>query len=95
METVRLENLGQGAAAELFQAELDRVVEWERLVGLTAKNGGSTMMCGATDEKNRNTIFDIFNIRKRVEWARKAKNWNQYELFPRDDTCSSAYGLCE
>jgi 3'-phosphoadenosine 5'-phosphosulfate sulfotransferase (PAPS reductase)/FAD synthetase len=81
--------------SERFPSEIDRVSTWEKLVSLTAKQGGATMMYGPSKERNPNVMFSLYNIRKRVEWARTAKNWNQYEMFPRADTCSSAYGLCE
>ena len=81
--------------SERFPDVIDRIAGWEHIVSLASKRGRATFMCGKSDEKNPNKIFDVFNIRARVEWARSGKNYKQYEIFPSGDTCSSSYGLCE
>ena len=76
-------------------AEIERLAQWEMLVGQASKRGCSTFMCDADDRKDRRAIFADLNIRARVEWA-KGDN-GTVDLFDRLDlpVCASAYGLCE
>ncbi len=86
---------GLAQTAYRYPEEIDRIEDWEWLVGQVSKRGFSTFMCDADDRKDRRAIFADLNIRARVEWA-KGDN-GTVDLFDRLDlpVCTSAYGLCE
>ena len=86
---------GLAQTAYRYPDEIDRIEDWEWLVGQVSKRGFSTFMCDADDRKDRRAIFADLNIRARVEWA-KGDN-GTVDLFDRLDlpVCTSAYGLCE
>jgi 3'-phosphoadenosine 5'-phosphosulfate sulfotransferase (PAPS reductase)/FAD synthetase len=86
---------GLAQTAYRYPEEIDRIEDWEWLVGQVSKRGFSTFMCDADDRKDRRAIFADLNIRARVEWA-KGDN-GTVDLFERLDlpVCTSAYGLCE
>ena len=86
---------GLAQTAYRYPEEIDRIEDWEWLVGQVSKRGFSTFMCDADDRKDRRAIFAELNIRARVEWA-KGDN-GTVDLFDRLDlpVCASAYGLCE
>lgn len=73
-------------------AELVRLAEWERLVGLAAKRGESSFF----PSPNRSAHLDQRGIEKIVEWAHTTRGGKQYNLLVESDVgCSSSYGLCE
>ena len=76
-------------------AEIERLAEWETLVGQASKRGFSTFMCDADDREDRREIFADLNIHARVRWAKSDNGtlnlFDQLEL----PVCASAYGLCE
>ena len=84
--------------------EVDRVREWERLVSIASKRGAATFFATVTDPTVRST--DKVNaithgIDRMVDWSNTARGGRQFDLvdlIARTDsqnTCSSAYGLCE
>ncbi|MFD1675431.1 phosphoadenosine phosphosulfate reductase family protein [Alicyclobacillus fodiniaquatilis] len=76
--------------ARRFPAEIGRVAEWERLVGLASKRAESSFF------KHDDTMGE--GIREVVEWSKTARGGKQYDLFKINDDvpmCSSLYGLCE
>ena len=76
------------AISKRFPEHIDRIEEWENIVGEASKRHQATFFAG--DEHN------ILNIRQVVEWSKTTRGGRQYSLLP-DDTpaCSSSYGLCE
>lgn len=80
-----------------FPAEIERIAEWEFLVGQTSKRGYSTFMCDADDRQDRRAIFADLNIHARVRWAKGGSH--SLDLFAPEElempACASAYGLCE
>ncbi len=81
-----------------FPEQIDRIAEWERLVGQASKRGFSTMMTDAHKAKDRRMIFVDLNIRTQVEWATGTGVGSTLSLFDEGEfrsACSSAYGLCE
>ena len=88
---------GLAQTAYRYPDEIDRIEDWEWLVGQASKRGFSTFMCDADDRKDRRAIFADLNIRSRVEWAMGGNG--TMDLFadvPIDiPVCASAYGLCE
>jgi 3'-phosphoadenosine 5'-phosphosulfate sulfotransferase (PAPS reductase)/FAD synthetase len=93
---VRKEDLRQIAAR--FPEHIQRITEWERIVGDCSKRCYSTFMADAHDAKDRREIFADLNIWARVEWARTSRGGRQFDLLAdliEPEMCASAYGLCE
>lgn len=80
--------------AQRFPGEIERVMEWERIVGLASKRTPSTFF-------GPNTAPDHpmgTPIESAVEWSKTTRGGRQYDLITSSEevqTCSSAYGLCE
>ncbi|MRX70862.1 phosphoadenosine phosphosulfate reductase family protein [Bacillus lacus] len=77
--------------ARRFPEEIERVSDWERIVGLASKRGSATFF--TSDERGH-------GIKEVVEWSktsRGGKNYDLEKIIALDDvpTCSSQYGLCE
>jgi 3'-phosphoadenosine 5'-phosphosulfate sulfotransferase (PAPS reductase)/FAD synthetase len=84
--------------AKRFPAEVERVAEWERLVGSASKRGRSTLLHHAgADGGDDEHAFQHSNIRTMVEWAKTSRGGVQYDLLKSVPAplCSSSYGLCE
>lgn len=77
-----------------FPAHIDRIEEWEALVSLASKRGGSSFFPAPEDGR-----ADIMgrNVREVVQWSRTTRGGRQVSLFADDEpsACSSSYGLCE
>ena len=76
--------------AARFPGEIDRLREWEALVGEASKRGKSTFF-GLT----KGAILDVDGV---VAWARTTHGGEQFDLLAGIDSptsCSSIYGLCE
>jgi 3'-phosphoadenosine 5'-phosphosulfate sulfotransferase (PAPS reductase)/FAD synthetase len=73
--------------------EIERIAEWERLVTLASKRGGSTFFpsLDRDEGKGKHGIYEI------VEWAKTTHGGKQYNLLQEidSDACSSSYGLCD
>lgn len=85
------------AISDRFRGHLERIAEWERLVGQASKRGFSTFLSDAHPAQDQRVIFAELNVWSRVEWSKTARGGRQRDLFsdaPRE-SCSSAYGLCE
>lgn len=77
------------AIAKRFPEEIDRIEEWERIVGAASRRGSATLF---TSDKRGH------GIRELVEWSKTTRGGKYYDLIPlTEDTsaCSSIYGLCE
>jgi 3'-phosphoadenosine 5'-phosphosulfate sulfotransferase (PAPS reductase)/FAD synthetase len=97
--------------AKRFPEELERVAEWERLVGMAAKRQASTFMDARVVQRhlglpkitadNVHTIsHETHGIKQYVGWAKTARGGRQWDLIQTledEDVplCSSIYGLCE
>jgi len=89
--------------AERFPDHIDRIAEWERLVGQVAKRGNSTFFHAAVDPtiatKDNNLITtDSHGVHRIVEWSKTQRggryfDWLEEEVQP--NVCASSYGLCE
>ena len=77
--------------------EIERLAQWEMLVGQASKRGFSTFMCDADDRKDPRAIFADLNIRARVEWATGDNGTISLfgDIVMDAPVCASAYGLCE
>ena len=84
-----------------FPDQIERVAEWERLVGEAAKRGASSFFTlrekdaiGLTSEQFKEKA----SIYGRVEWSNTTRGGNQIDLINVTEEpaqCHSIYGLCE
>lgn len=86
------------AIAQRFPEHIERIAEWERIIGEAGKrevSGGQTFFT-AVGETNE-TAYAAGNINQKVEWAKTQRGGVKYDLFRcvEPQACSSAYGLCE
>ncbi|MDV7419059.1 phosphoadenosine phosphosulfate reductase family protein [Acinetobacter baumannii] len=75
--------------AKRFPEEIERVAEWERIVGLVSKRQSATFF---TSDYRGHGIHQL------VEWSKTVRGGKQYDLVEQMtgiEACSSAYGLCE
>lgn len=75
--------------AARFPEEIDRIAQWEDVVGRASKSLSSTLF---TSDYRGHGIDDI------VEWSKTTRGGRHYDLISlTEDTtaCSSVYGLCE
>ena len=94
-------NAAKGELREIalrWPSHIDRIDDWERIVGQCSKRGYSTFMTDAPPAKDRREIFADLNIRTRVEWSKTTRGGKQFDLLGEHEeaqACKSAYGLCE
>jgi 3'-phosphoadenosine 5'-phosphosulfate sulfotransferase (PAPS reductase)/FAD synthetase len=77
---------------------LERVSDWERIVGMCSKRGFSTFMADSHPSQDRRVVFNDLRIESRIEWAMTTRGGKQLDLLAQLDeptACSSSYGLCE
>ncbi|MBN6889827.1 3'-phosphoadenosine 5'-phosphosulfate sulfotransferase (PAPS reductase)/FAD synthetase [Cytobacillus horneckiae] len=77
--------------ARRFPSEIERVAEWERIVGKASKRGSATFF--TSDDRGH-------GINEVVEWSKTSRGGKNYDLekfiaWEDAPTCSSQYGLCE
>lgn len=77
--------------AKRFPEEMERLVEWERIVGKASKRGSATFF---TSDDRGHGIMDV------IEWSKTSRGGRNYDLMKMMDwedapSCSSQYGLCE
>ncbi|MBL8469674.1 phosphoadenosine phosphosulfate reductase family protein [Methyloversatilis discipulorum] len=76
---------------------VERIAQWELLVGQACKRGFSTMLSDGHEAADRREIFADLNIYARVEWAKTSRGGKQYDLLAdliEPTACASSYGLC-
>lgn len=79
--------------AKRFPDHIDRIEEWESIVGLVSKRNAATFFASPGDNE---TAHARGNIRQVVEWSKTTRGGVQRDLLGSDIlACSSAYGLCE
>lgn len=73
---------------------IDRIKNWERIVGLCSKRGVSTFFPCFTVPGEEETRADIDTV---VEWSKTGRGGVQYSMDALFEplACSSLYGLCE
>ncbi|SAL26230.1 phosphoadenosine phosphosulfate reductase domain-containing protein [Caballeronia telluris] len=84
-----------------FPEEIERVSEWERIVGDAGKRDvvGQTFFT-ARGESNE-TAYSVGSIWQRIEWSKTSRGGRQYDIFRTEGEqegialCTSIYGLCE
>lgn len=84
--------------ASRFPAHMQRISDWEYLVGMASKRSFSTFFTDGNDAKDRREVFAELNVWTRIEWAKTTRGGRQYSLLndlDEENACSSSYGLCE
>jgi len=88
-------------AARRWPEHIDRIREWERLVGMACKRGFSTLLHHAGGEGgDAEHAYRHSNIDSMVDWSRTVRGGRVYDLMvlaadAGGAVCSSSYGLCE
>jgi 3'-phosphoadenosine 5'-phosphosulfate sulfotransferase (PAPS reductase)/FAD synthetase len=87
-----------------FPAEIDRVAEWERLVGEASKRDRATFFSVAQQAGPHQTsngadvTLEKHGIWQAIQWSKTGRGGRQYDLLRVQDDgplCTSIYGLCE
>lgn len=91
-------NAGKDELLEIskrFPEVIDKVREWERMVGIASKRGRSSFF--AAPDKDGRGEREGRNIDERLAWAQTSHGGRQFDLLRRmpAEICSSSYGLCE
>ncbi|HWJ71892.1 MAG TPA: phosphoadenosine phosphosulfate reductase family protein [Kaistia sp.] len=86
--------------ASFDPAAIDRVEEWESIVGVVSKRGNATFLCAAGDplyEDGAVITTGTFGIRARIEWSKTSRGGRQYDLMARFEAGASCaeIGVCE
>jgi len=82
--------------ASRWPHHVDRIREWEHLVGEASKRGFSTFFTFKDTEMSPEEVWNVGNIDERVAWSLTGHGGKQFDLFSVDvSECSSIYGLCE
>lgn len=94
-------NAGKDELREMaarFPAHMQRIGNWEVLVGMASKRGFSTFFAESNKAKDRREIFEDLNIWSRIEWSKTTRGGKQFNLLndaEEPNGCASSYGLCE
>ena len=82
-----------------FPEVIDRIQEWERIVGMASKRGVSTFFSADKTPGPHKTNHNLKmpGVREVVKWSRTVRGGRQYDLMAigPQNRCSSVYGLCE
>lgn len=84
--------------ASRFPDHVQKVSDWEWLVGESSKRGFSTFFTDGHEAIDRRQVFADLNIWSRIEWSRTTRGGRQFDLLADidgPDACASAYGLCD
>lgn len=84
--------------AARFPAHMQRISDWEPLVGMASKRDFSTFFAEGHDAKDRRAVFADLNIWSRIQWAKTTRGGQQYSLLhdaEETNGCASSLGLCE
>lgn len=86
-------------AAARWPHHIDRIRQWEWLVGQISKRGFSTLLHHAAGEGGDSEFaYRACNIDAMTEWAQTSRGGKQFDLLRQCMAfhgCSSPYGLCE
>lgn len=85
-----------------FHDQIERIAEWERIVGAVAKREIATFFPtkinpAAKVTDNSQVSLERHGIKAVVEWSKTTRGGRHYDLLASDEPvmCSSNYGLCE
>lgn len=91
-------NCSKGELLEIskrFPEHIDRIEEWEKIVGAVSKRSNATFFPSPGDNED---AYERGNIRQQIEWSktlRGGKKYDLFALFEEPEACSSSYGLCD
>lgn len=94
-------NVGKSELREVaarWPEHIDRISEWERLIGQASKRGFSTFFTDNHKARDRREVFRDLNVWARVEWSKTTRGGRQFDLLSELDeptACASSYGLCD
>lgn len=74
---------------------IERIAEWEQLVGMTSKRQNATFFPSPGDNE---TAYQRGNVRQIVEWSKTQRGGKLIDLFrvhEAPSACASSFGLCE
>ena len=78
---------------------IDRVRDWESLVGMASKRGFASFFTerAEDDDETPEETFERGNIDEKVQWARTSRGGKQLDMIRMSPppACASSYGLCE
>lgn len=83
------------AISKRFTDQIDRIAEWEAVVGMVSKRRNATFFPAPGEN---DSAHERGNIRKVVEWSKTSRGGKNIDWLRDDDefpSCSSEYGLCE
>lgn len=97
MPCINQNKLGLRQIALRWPEHLQRLSEWEGIVGDCSKRGFSTFMSNSHAAKDQRVIFADLNIWSRIEWSKTTRGGKQFDLLDNLEApaCLSSYGLCE
>lgn len=74
-------------------AAIERLHQWEKLVGQACKRGVSSFF----PNPHRDDAMEKNGIHNIVQWAKTTRGGRQFDLIPETDpgACTSSYGLCD
>jgi len=79
-----------------FPEHIDRIEEWEKIVGLVSKRSNATFFPAPGDNIG---AWDRGNIRAIVQWSKTQHGGRKVDMFrslqDESPTCASSFGLCE
>lgn len=78
-----------------FPGQIDRIAEWEQIVGIVSKRSNATFFPAPGDNID---AWDRGNVRAIVQWSKTSRGLSNLDMFRSFDdapACASAYGLCE
>lgn len=78
-----------------FPEQIDRIEEWEAIVGQVSKRGNATFFPSPGEN---DTAMERGNIRRVVEWSQTQRGGQKIDWIRAMEepvACSSSYGLCE
>lgn len=90
-----------------FPEEIDRVMEWEKIVGEASKRDMATFFATAQlagphqTSDSADISLATHGVWQAIEWAKTGRGGRQYDMFRVDgeqegtSLCTSIYGLCE
>ena len=78
-----------------FPEHIERISEWERLVGMASKRQAATFIPAPGIKTQDAKDHGIYSV---VEWSKTTRGGRQYDLLgglSDTSSCASSYGLCE
>jgi 3'-phosphoadenosine 5'-phosphosulfate sulfotransferase (PAPS reductase)/FAD synthetase len=94
-------NVNKGELSEIarrFPQHIDKIREWEHLVGEAGKRGWTTFFTDSKgDDETDAELYERLRVDTRVLWSKTSHGGRQFtfDKIGQPPPCSSVYGLCE